>query len=247
MPEVIFSAKNLTKQYKKKNSKKIFNALDDFNMEIHRGDIYGFVGKNGAGKTTLMRILTGRCRQTNGEIWLFGKSDGDDYCKQLGRVGALIETPAVFLGMTAWDNLEVLQLQYGIRGTECISEALELVGLQDAGAKKVKDFSFGMKQRLGLAQAIMGGREFLVLDEPTNGLDPEGIIEFRTIIKKLNKEKGVTILISSHMLNELSQLATCYGFIREGKMVREISADEMKMKNTNIEEFYLSTMRGDER
>lgn len=245
MPEVIFSAKSLTKQYKKKNSKKIFNALDNFNMEIHQGDIYGFVGKNGAGKTTLMRILTGRFRQSSGDISLFGESDGDDYCKQLGRVGALIETPAVFPGMTAWDNLKVLRLQYGITGMDCISEALEVVGLQDAGAKKVKDFSFGMKQRLGLAQAIMGEREFLVLDEPTNGLDPEGIIEFRTIIKKLNKEKGVTILISSHMLNELSQLVTCYGFIRAGKMVREISAS--KIENVNIEEFYLSSMRGNKR
>ena len=130
--------------------------------------------------------------------------------------------------LTAWDNLKILRLQYGIPGTTCISEVLEMVGLEDVGKKKVKNFSLGMKQRLGLAQAILGNREFLVLDEPTNGMDPEGIIDFRKILISLNQESGVTILISSHMLKELSQLATCYGFIRKGKMVRESTIEEIK-------------------
>lgn len=262
MAEIIFSAESLTKQYKKKNREK-FNALNDFHMEIHRGDIYGFVGRNGAGKTTLMRILTGRVKQTKGSLTLFGinnttvnrgnvypktaENDGADYCKQLKKVGALIESSALYPGLTAWDNLEILRLQYGIKGTKCISEVLEMVGLEDVDTKKVKDFSLGMKQRLGLAQAILGNREFLVLDEPTNGMDPEGIIDFRKILKSLNQEKGVTILISSHMLSELSQLATCYGFIRKGKMVRELSIDEIKKECTdkgyaNIEDLYLSIM-----
>lgn len=227
MPEIIFSAENLTKQYKKK-----FNVLNDFHMEIHRGEVYGFVGRNGAGKTTLMRILTGRAKQTEGRLTLFGTNDGADYCKQLKKVGALIESPALYSGLTAWDNLEILRLQYGITGKKCISEVLELVGLENVDTKKVKDFSLGMKQRLGLAQAILGNREFLVLDEPINGMDPEGIIDIRKILKSLNQEKGVTILISSHMLGELSQLATCYGFIRKGKMVRESSIDEIREECT---------------
>ena len=226
MAETIFSAESLTKQYKKNKDK--FNALNDFHMEIHRGEVYGFVGRNGAGKTTLMRILTGRVKQTKGKLTLFGINDGTGYCKQLMKVGALIESPALYSGLTAWNNLEILRLQYGITGTKCISEVLEMVGLENAGTKKVKNFSLGMKQRLGLAQAILGNREFLVLDEPTNGMDPEGIIDFRKILISLNQEKGVTILISSHMLRELSQLATCYGFIRKGKMVKESSIDEIK-------------------
>ena len=140
----------------------------------------------------------------------------------------MIESPALYSGLTAWDNLEILRLQYGITGTKCISEVLEMVGLENVDTKKVKDFSLGMKQRLGLAQAILGNREFLVLDEPINGMDPEGIVDFRKILKSLNQEKGVTILISSHMLSELSQLATYCGFIRKGKMVRESSIDEIK-------------------
>ncbi len=222
MGEIIFSAENLIKQYKTNK------ALNDFYMEIHRGEIYGFVGRNGAGKTTLMRILTGRAKQTDGRLALFGISGGAAYSKQLRKVGALIESPTFYSGLTAWDNLEILRLQYGIPGTTCISEVLEMVGLEDVGKKKVKNFSLGMKQRLGLAQAILGNREFLVLDEPTNGMDPEGIIDFRKILISLNQERGVTILISSHMLKELSQLATCYGFIRKGKMVRESTIEEIK-------------------
>lgn len=227
MGEIVFSAKSVTKQYRKKNMGEKFNALDKFNMEIRRGDIYGFVGKNGAGKTTLMRILTGRIGQTSGEIELFGKKEKKELSVYRRHIGAVIESPAVYPGMTARDNLEVLRLQCGIQGTDCISDVLKTVRLEDVGTKRVKDFSLGMKQRLGLAMALLGNKEFLVLDEPVNGLDPEGIIEFREILKKLNKEYGTTILVSSHLLEELDQIATYYGFIHKGKMVEEISSKKI--------------------
>lgn len=237
MPEIIFTAKNLTKRYRRGF------ALAGFNMEIERGEIYGFVGRNGAGKTTLMRILTGMIRQTDGEIELFGKSGEKEICVQRGRIGAMYETPALYPGMTARDNLEVLRLQRGLAGRECIDEALETVELADTASKKVKEFSLGMKQRLGLAMALFGNREFLVLDEPLNGLDPEGIVAFREILKKLNEERGITILISSHLLSELDQLATCYGFIYKGKMVEQISAEKIKAESTSLENYYISIIK----
>ncbi len=230
MTDIIFSAKNLKKQYWNMRTFEKCQALDGFDMELHRGEIYGFAGENGAGKTTLMRILTGRIRQTSGEITLFGTGHKQDLCKQRGRMGALIETPALYLGMTAWENLGVIRRQRGLRGTGCIEEALKITGLSGTETKKVKDFSLGMKQRLGLAVALLGELEFLILDEPVNGMDPEGIVEFRELFKKLNKEKGVTILISSHLLEELYQLATCYGFIHKGKMVQQISAEKLNEK-----------------
>jgi len=230
MTETIFSAENLTKQYRKAHTFNKFNALDNFQMEIHRGDIYGFVGENGAGKTTLMRILSGRIRQTSGVIEIFGNSDERNLCIQRGRIGALIETPALYPGMTARGNLEVLRLQRGNTERYCIADVLKTVGLENSESKKVKDFSLGMKQRLGLAMALLGSQEFLVLDEPVNGLDPEGIVEFREILKRLNQEQGITILISSHLLGELNQLATCYGFIHAGKMVEQITAEKLREK-----------------
>lgn len=230
MTDTIFSAKNLTKQYRKTHTLDKFNALDKLCMEIHRGDIYGFVGENGAGKTTLMRILSGKIMRTSGEIEIFGYSDERDLCIQRRHIGALIETPALYPGMTARDNLEVLRLQRGIEERYCIEDVLKTVGLEIIESKKVKDFSLGMKQRLGLAMALLGNREFLVLDEPVNGLDPEGIVEFREILKRLNQEHGITILISSHLLGELNQLATCYGFIRAGKMIEQITAEKLREK-----------------
>lgn len=230
MSELIFTAQNLRKQYFKIKTLEKCYALDGFDMQIHRGDIYGFAGENGAGKTTLMRILTGRVRQTGGEITLFGTGSKEKLCTQRGRVGALIESPAFYPGMSAKDNLRVLWLQRGLSGRDCISETLDMVGLSDTASKKVRDFSLGMKQRLGIAMALLGNQEFLVLDEPVNGLDPEGIMEFRELLKKINQERGVTILISSHLLGELHQLATCYGFIHKGKMAEQISAEKLKRK-----------------
>lgn len=223
MPEKIFTAKKLTKKYKT-------YALNQFDMEICKGDIYGFIGRNGAGKTTLMRILTGRAVQSGGDICLFGESNPDKLYLQRRRVGAIIEGPAFYPGMTAEDNLEVIRLQYGIKEKKCIKELLKTVGLEDTGTKKAKDFSLGMKQRLGIAMALIGKPELLVLDEPVNGLDPEGILQLRELIKKLNKEQGITILISSHILSELDQLATCYGFIDKGRMKEQIQADELIAK-----------------
>lgn len=248
MCELVFAARNITKQYRKARSREKFNTLMNFQMEVHRGDIYGFVGENGAGKTTLIRILAGRSEQTSGELELFGKSSEEELYKQRGRIGALIESPALNPGMTAKDNLEVLRLQQGIKDRKCIFDVLETVGLEEAAYKKVKDFSFGMKQRLGIAMSLLGNKEFLVLDEPMNGLDPEGIAELREILQKLNQEQGVTILISSHLLGELNQLATCYGFVHAGKMVEQISAEELKEKSTSsLETYYMSVIKGGRR
>lgn len=224
MEEKIFVAKKLIKKYKK------FYALNGLDMEICRGSIYGFVGKNGAGKTTLMRILTGRSVQTGGKIGLFGEKQQNKMYIQRKRIGAMVEGPAFYPGMTAKDNLEVVRLQKGIKDKGCIKEILKIVGLKDTGTKKAKNYSLGMKQRLGIAIALMGKPELLVLDEPVNGLDPEGIVELRELLKKLNKEQGMTILVSSHILSELDQLATCYGFINKGKMIEQVTTEELLKK-----------------
>ncbi|MCI8751525.1 MAG: ATP-binding cassette domain-containing protein [Lachnospiraceae bacterium] len=224
MKEKIFVARRLTKKYKKSY------ALNGLDMEICRGSIYGFVGKNGAGKTTLMRILTGRAVQTDGEIGLFGEKQQSKMYIQRKRVGAMVEGPAFYPGMTAKDNLEVVRLQKGIEDKGCIKEILEIVGLEDTGTKKARNFSLGMKQRLGIAIALMGKPELLVLDEPVNGLDPEGIASLRELLKKLNQEQGMTILVSSHILSELDQLATCYGFINKGKMIEQVTTEELFKK-----------------
>lgn len=224
MENLIFQAKKLTKRYKR------HDALHEFDMEIRRGEIYGFVGRNGAGKTTLMRILAGRTIPTGGEIALFGATSRKEIDKQRIRINGIVEKPALYPGMTARDNLEICRLQRGIGDRECIGRVLEEVELPDTGAKKVKHFSLGMKQRLGLAMALLGDTELLFLDEPANGLDPVGMAELSEILKRLNQEHGITILISSHLLVELQQLATCYGFIHEGRMLEEISAEELQKK-----------------
>lgn len=224
MNETIFTARNLTKQYKQ------LRALDSVNMAISRGDIYGFVGENGAGKTTLIRILAGLAAQSNGEISLFGVSEEGQLPKQRKRIGGIVESPALYPDLSATENLEICRLQRGIPGTDCVSRVLQTVKLADTGKKKAKHFSLGMKQRLGLAVALLSAPEFLVLDEPVNGLDPSGIVEFRELLKKLNREHGTTILISSHLLGELHQLATRYGFIHNGKMVEQITVEELEEK-----------------
>ena len=224
MSEKVFAARNLTKQYKG------LHALDGLDMEINRGDIYGFIGENGAGKTTLIRILGGLASPTRGEISLFGVGKAARLPGQRRRIGGIVESPAAHPGLSAAENLEVFRLQRGIPGKDCIVRMLETVGLAEAGKQQVKHFSLGMKQRLGLAAALLGDPEFLVLDEPANGLDPVGIVEFRETIKRLNRENGITILISSHVLAELYQIATCYGFICKGKMVEQITADQLDEK-----------------
>ena len=215
---------NLCKKYKDQM------AVDNVSMTIRKGDIYGFIGQNGAGKTSLIRMITGLAHRTSGEIELFGGSGEEALNKGREFIGSLIESPAFYKNMTARENLEVSRLVRNIPGKECIDEVLNLVGLKDTGKKKVKDFSLGMRQRLGIANALLGNPKLLILDEPINGLDPMGIIEIRELLKKINKEKDITILISSHILGELSELATTYGIISNGKLIEEISSSELSQK-----------------
>lgn len=225
MNQVILSAKNLTKKYSQ------VTALEGVNVELKRGEIYGLVGKNGAGKTTFLRLVTGQAFQNEGSLSLFGATSQSGLNEQRKRIGAIIEIPSFIPSMTAEQNLEYYRVQRGIPGKECVKEVLKEVGLQDTGKKKYKSFSLGMKQRLGLALALMNKPELLLLDEPINGLDPFGIVELRNLLIKLNREKNITILISSHILPELSNLATYYGFIDKGKLLRQLSAEEMSQEN----------------
>lgn len=204
-------------------------ALDGVNMLVRRGDIYGLVGRNGAGKTTVMRMISGQSQPTGGEMELFGTS-GKNMRPQRQRTGTMIEIPSFSPFLTARENLEYYRLQRGIPGKGAVDEVLELVDLTDTGKKKFKAFSLGMKQRLGLALALMNHPDFLILDEPINGLDPEGVAEFRQILRRLNQERQTTILISSHILSELSSIATRYGFMEQGKIIEEISAEALHDK-----------------
>ena len=208
-------------------------ALKDVNMRVEKGDIYGFVGENGSGKTTVIRLITGLISPTEGYLSLFGVSDRtDEVLKARKKLGAVVETPSIYLNMSAADNLK---MQCGVLGVkentaEKIQTVLSEVGLFDlyADKKRAGDYSLGMRQRLGLAMALLGDPEFIVLDEPMNGLDPAGIVEIRELILKLNREQGITFLISSHILTELALVATKYGIISKGRLVKEISADELK-------------------
>ena len=206
-----------------------FQALKGLTMHIPKGAIYGIVGKNGAGKTTLIRLLAGLQRPSSGEYMLYGVSHtSKEIAKVRRRMGAVVEEPSVYQDMTAADNLKQQYRILGLPSFERITELLALVGLSDTGKKKVKNFSLGMRQRLGIAIALAGDPDFLVLDEPANGLDPQGIVEIRELILKLNRERQITVLLSSHILDELSRLATHYGFIDKGRMVKEISAEELE-------------------
>jgi len=206
-----------------------FKALNNLTMKVPKGAIYGFIGKNGAGKTTLIRLICGLQSPTSGEYTLYGRKSGDGHLHDSRRrMGAVVETPSIYLNMSAIDNLRHQYIILGKPSFEGIDELLNLVGLAHAGRKKAKNFSLGMRQRLGIAIALVGDPDFLVLDEPVNGLDPQGIIEIRELILKLNREHQMTFLISSHILDELSKLATHYGFIDKGHIVREISAEDLE-------------------
>ena len=198
-------------------------------MNVPKGSIYGFVGKNGAGKTTLIRLICGLQEPTSGDFTLYGiRNDCKEIVKSRRRMGAVVETPSIYMDMTAEENLKQQYLILGLPSYDGIPELLKLVGLENTGKKKAKNFSLGMKQRLGIAIALAGDPDFLILDEPTNGLDPQGIIETRELILKLNRERQITVLISSHILDELSRLATYYGIIDAGRMVKELSAEELE-------------------
>jgi ABC-2 type transport system ATP-binding protein len=205
-----------------------FKALNGLSMNVPKGSIYGFVGKNGAGKTTLIRVICGLQEPTSGDYTLYGrKNDDRQIVKSRRRMGAVVETPSIYLDMTAEENLKQQYRIIGLPSFDGIAELLQLVGLENTGKKKAKNFSLGMRQRLGIAIALAGDPDFLVLDEPVNGLDPQGIIEMRELILKLNRERQITVLISSHILDELSKLATYYGFIDHGCIVKEMSAEEL--------------------
>ncbi len=224
--EYVLETNGLCKRYRG------FTALNGLNMHIPKGAIYyGFVGRNGAGKTTLIRLVCGLQEPTGGSFTLYGaKNTGAKIERARRRMGAVVETPSIYMDMTAEENIRQQYLVLGIPSADGIEELLQLVGLEGAGKKKAKNFSLGMRQRLGIAIALAGHPDFLVLDEPVNGLDPQGIIEMRELILKLNREHGITVLISSHILDELSRLATHYGFIDGGHMVKEMSAEELEMR-----------------
>ena len=221
--EYILKTNKLKKYYGK------FRALDGLTMNVPKGSIYGFVGKNGAGKTTLIRLICGLQFPNDGEFRLYNVKNNDNKINVVRkRMGAVVETPAIYPEMTAYDNLKIQFDILNIKNYDEIDDLLKLVNLDDVEDKLAKNFSLGMRQRLGIAVALCGNPEFLVLDEPINGLDPEGIVEMRNLLIKLNKERNITILISSHILDELSRIATYYGFIKDGKMVKEISAEEFE-------------------
>ena len=221
--EYVLKTNDLKKRYRS------FTALNGVTMNVPKGSIYGFVGKNGAGKTTLIRLITGLQMPDSGSFELYGAANTDKrILRSRKRMGAVIETPSAYYDMTARDNLKQQYRILGLPSFDGIDELLRLVGLENTGKKKVKNFSLGMKQRLGIAMALCGSPDFLVLDEPINGLDPQGIIEIRELILKLNRERQITVLISSHILDELSRLATHYGFIDGGRIVKEMSAEELE-------------------
>lgn len=206
-----------------------FKALNGLSMNVPKGVIYGFVGKNGAGKTTLIRIICGLQEPTDGEFSIYGIGNKKkEITKSRRRIGAVVETPSIYLDMTAEDNLKQQYHILGLPSFDGISDILKLVGLEKTGKKKAKNFSLGMRQRLGIAIALAGSPDFLILDEPVNGLDPQGIVEVRELIIKLNREHRITVLISSHILDELARLATHFGFIDRGQMLKEISAAELE-------------------
>ena len=218
----ILTADNLNKNYRHSH------ALHNFSMHIPKGAIYGFVGENGAGKTTLIRTICGLQAPTSGTYSLYGVKNTDKRIREAQqRIGAVVESPAVYLDMNAENNLKHQYHVLGLPTYDGLKELLHLVGLEKTGRKKVRNYSLGMKQRLGIAVALVGNPDFLILDEPTNGLDPQGIIELRELILKLNRQRQITVLISSHNLDELSRTATHYGFIVDGSMVKEITAEEL--------------------
>ena len=220
MGEYVLETRNLVKKYDGKA------VVDNVNVHVKKGDIYGLIGKNGAGKTTLMRVILGLCGKDSGEIVLFG---GENLCSARAKIGSLIEEPGLYKNCTAYENLKRFSILYGADESK-IPELLELVGIPDTGSKKVKNFSLGMRQRLGIAIALLNDPEMLLLDEPINGLDPTGIKEMRELFSKLN-DKGITLIISSHILEELSKLVNVYGIISDGKIIDEVTSDSLEEKS----------------
>ena len=225
----VLATNGLSKKYKRNM------AVNGVNMHIDRGDIYGFVGENGSGKTTVIRLITGLISPHAGGFALFGE---DNRSKNIGkarsRIGAIVESPSIYMNMSAYDNLRTQCAILGVHGDDKIRSVLKDVGLEYLFNEKkhASNFSLGMRQRLGIAMALLGDPEFLILDEPMNGLDPAGIVEIRELILKLNSERGITFLISSHILTELSLVATKYGIISKGRILKEITAEQLHSECT---------------
>ena len=227
--DFIIKINDVSKDYGK------FRALESMSFTVPKGSIYGLVGRNGAGKTTIMRIISGLQSPTKGTV-----EYGFDN-KKLGNVGALVELPSIYSNYSAKDNLIFQYINLGLKIDGSLDENLRFVGLGNTGSKRAGKFSLGMRQRLGIAMAMCGNPEVLILDEPINGLDPQGIIQIRDLLIKLNKEKGITIIISSHILSELSKLATDFAFIEAGKVIKEIKAEELENVGGLVTEFYTGT------
>ena len=225
MAEIVLKTNHLSKTY---GNQKV---LDDVCMTVEKGDIYGFVGENGSGKTTVIRAITGLITPTSGDFELYGvNSNSPEILKQREKIGAVVEAPSVYPSLSARDNLHVIQMLLNINDEEKIKKSLDMVGLSDLynDKKKAGNYSLGMRQRLGIAMALIASPDFLVLDEPLNGLDPEGIVEMRNLILSLNRDFGITFLISSHILTELSLVATKYGIISKGHIIKEITKEEIE-------------------
>lgn len=241
MGDAVLVARNLTKIYLR------VPAVDHVSMTVNRGDIYGFIGANGAGKTTFMRMICGLVKPAGGEIELFGVKGTKALQEARKKMGALIEHPAIYPNMSAMENLEIQRRYLGMNrenaSKETLRDLLELVGLGDAGLKRAGQFSLGMKQRLGLAIALIGNPEFIILDEPTIGLDPVGVVELRSLLQQLNRERNMTIFFSSHNLSEMERLATRYGFMHKGKLVKEITAEQLEQecagRGVDLERYFL--------
>lgn len=233
--DIVVQTNNLTKQYGKH---KVVNSVD---ISVIQGAVYGLIGRNGAGKTTILKLISGLARQTEGDIYLWGGNSQDAvYLRR--QLGVLIETPGIYPNMSAADNIKLKCLAAGISDKKHITELLDDVGLSDAGKKKVKLFSVGMKQRLGIALALVGSPKLVILDEPVNGLDPQGMAEIRKMIVRLNREKGITFIVSSHILGELSKIATHYGIVDNGELKKQIMSTEL---TEELEEYFLSITGGE--
>lgn len=231
----VFEVSHLSKSYGKKD------VLKDVNLCVREGEIYGLVGRNGAGKTTLIRILLGLSKQDEGEVRINGSCGDDALSYERRKIGAIVDSPSLLLHLNALDNMRAIARSIGILDDEKLKELLRKVDLDDNNPKKVKDYSLGMKQRLAIAIALIGDPSILILDEPTNGLDPTGIFEVRELLQQLNRDSGVTILISSHLLSELSKLANSYGVLEGGKIIKE-------MRGSDLEELcrpYIKVVVGD--
>lgn len=240
MSEKIVELKHVDKRFKD------FKALTDVSVSLEKGKIYGLIGKNGAGKTTMMRIIAGLGFPTAGELELFGATTRKEINRKLCKVGSLIEYPSLNGAMTARENMIFFYKLRGLKVDDSIQNLLERVDIADTGRKKVKDFSLGMRQRLGIAVAMIGNPELLILDEPVNGLDPIGIVEIRNFLKKLNEKTGITILISSHNLPELYQTATDYIIIDKGHVKKLVTLAELEAHGeNNLEEYFISTIMDD--